>query len=452
MRGGYPISARSRASRAWRRSVLAAGLAAVLVVTGLARADSFEERSLWLPRGEALAGALKARPRRYLDVSSLPPVARERVVLGAVLFRAPGLLGPEARRIGMSCETCHSGGHVNAGFFLPGLSSRNGTVDLTGKAFHRPADDGRFNPLRIPSLRGVAATPPYGHRGAFATLEAFTRHVIVDEFGGAAPKAPVLAALTAFVSALRPPPNPTLGADGRLTPAAPAAALRGEKLFFTSGRRGGKESCASCHIPARGFSDGQRHDVGTGGPVDTPSLLSLGAGPYLHDGRYDFLGRTTAYFVRRFGLPADARELADLTAYLQVVGAGGNEDAPETLQRDVAEVVEGETVLGALLERRDDALAGLVVATLRRDLGRIHDRFRGPDHGPARRALVAWSRGLQAVRGAAEAGVHERAAAILKRLEAARPEWRKALEAGEASSLYDPARLDAFLAKARTKN
>ena len=51
--------------------------------------------------------------------------------------------------------------------------------------------------------------------------------------------------------------------------------------------------CANCHRPPL-FTDGQRHDVGTGGhpdeqkgpDFDTPSLRGVHATPpYLHDGR-----------------------------------------------------------------------------------------------------------------------------------------------------------------------
>ncbi|MEJ2119355.1 MAG: cytochrome c peroxidase [Alphaproteobacteria bacterium] len=413
----------------------------------MAGADSFDKRSLWLPRGDALAGALKTRPRRYLDLSALSQEKRAQVMLGAVLFRAPQVLGPEARRIGMSCETCHTSGHVNARLFLPGLSSRNGTVDLTSKVFHRPADDGRFNPLRIPSLRGAARTAPYGHRGRFATIAAFARHVIVDEFGGAAPLKTVLKAIAAYVGALKRPANPLLGPDGRLTSKAPANAKRGERLFFKAGKKGGGQACASCHIPARGFTDGRRHDVGTGGAVDTPSLLGLANGPYFHDARHDFLGPAVGHFTQRFGIGNDAKGFADLVAYLRVVGAVGSDRERVTLARDLGEIVAGEGVIDALLARRDNAALGLVVATLRRDLGRVHDRFPGAGHAAARRVLVAWSRGLQGVRRAAEAGDHTRAQRLLATLRKDRPAWRKVLEAAETTSLYDPARLDTFLAQ-----
>jgi hypothetical protein len=238
-----------------------------------------------------------------------------------------------------------------------------------------------------------------------------------------------------------------LRADGRLKASAPANAKRGEKLFFKAGTKGGKQACATCHIPARGFTDGKRHDVGTGGAVVTPSLLGSARGPYLHDARNDFLGPAVGHFTQRFGIGNDAKEFADLIAYLRVVGAAGNDRVRVTLARDLGDIVAGEGVIDGLLAQRDNGALGLVVATLRRDLGRVHDRFPDASHAAARRALVAWSRGLQGVRAAAEAGDHVRARALLVTLRKNRAGWRTALEAAAETSLYDPARLDAFLAK-----
>jgi cytochrome c peroxidase len=52
--------------------------------------------------------------------------------------------------------------------------------------FNPPADDHVFNPVRIPTLRGIRYLAPYGRDGRIASLREFTRNVIVAEFGGAA--------------------------------------------------------------------------------------------------------------------------------------------------------------------------------------------------------------------------------------------------------------------------
>jgi hypothetical protein len=174
-------------------------------------------------------------------------------------------------------------------------------------------------------------------------------------------------------------------------------------------------------------------------------------GPYLHDGRYDRHGQVVAYFTRQFVIAWDAGQKADLVAYLQAVGAAQSGVEPVRLASDLEQVDQGEQVLNGVLRRKQNALLALVVPTLRRDLGRIHDRFRDPGHGLARQALVAWSRGLQAVRRAAEAGDHARARGIFLSLRAARVRWVKVLAAASETSLYDPARLDGFLAVRRRK-
>jgi len=86
-----------------------------------------------------------------------------------------------------SCVDCHSGSfQTSQGFAAIGLPQigpgkghnqpgySDGHDDLgLGAETGDPADNFKF---RIPSLRNVALTGPYGHDGAFATLEAMVRH------------------------------------------------------------------------------------------------------------------------------------------------------------------------------------------------------------------------------------------------------------------------------------
>ena len=143
------------------------------------------------------------------------------------------------------------------------------------------------------------------------------------------------------------------------------------------------------------------------------------------------------------------RQRGDLVAYLPEVGAAPGADEPITLAADLARVDSAVAVLGQTLKRREPALAGLVVVTARRDIGRIHDRFPGAGHGPARRRLVRWSRLLQSVGRAAERRKFARAKSALARARAAGLEARAALSRAAPTSLYDPARLRAFLAARR---
>ena len=98
---------------------------------------------------------------------------------------------PKAAHLGMSlfygkaqCSTCHAGQFQTDHDFHaialpqvgPGKSARfethardEGRLRVTGN----PADAYKF---RTPSLRNIAQTVPYGHNGAYATLEAMIRH------------------------------------------------------------------------------------------------------------------------------------------------------------------------------------------------------------------------------------------------------------------------------------
>ena len=83
-----------------------------------------------------------------------------------------------------SCASCHSGQFQTDHQFHaiampqigPGKAARfesHHRDDGRARVTADPADTYRF---RTPSLRNVTATAPYGHSGAFATLEAVVRH------------------------------------------------------------------------------------------------------------------------------------------------------------------------------------------------------------------------------------------------------------------------------------
>ena len=84
-----------------------------------------------------------------------------------------------------------------------------------------------------------------------------------------------------------PPPDPTNRvADD------PAAAALGRRLFFEPGlSSNGKVSCASCHDPAKYFTDGSRVSAGIGGTTrNSPTVVAAAYAPFLFwDGRSDSL-------------------------------------------------------------------------------------------------------------------------------------------------------------------
>ncbi len=90
-----------------------------------------------------------------------------------------------------------------------------------------------------------------------------------------------------------------------------SAAGRGEQIFYD-------RDCASCHAPPA-FTDGQRHDIGTGLFARTPRLSDLAdSRPYLHNGSANVLSDVftigTTHVSKTAGLSAQQR--SDLLTYL----------------------------------------------------------------------------------------------------------------------------------------
>jgi hypothetical protein len=200
----------------WGRGILLA----LSLLPAAALAQSPLKQSEWLPPGSAIAGDLLERPREALEGGERQNFYVE---FGRLAFRSPEILGGNARRAGISCNACHSSGHVNARFFVPGVSDRPGRVDVTHALWNHRGEDGRFNPLDIPTLRNVFAKARLGRDGRVVSLREFARNVIVLEFGGDEPSPLLLDALTAYMQELRTPSDP---APEAVTPAADLADLR----------------------------------------------------------------------------------------------------------------------------------------------------------------------------------------------------------------------------------
>lgn len=156
----------------------------------------------WLPPDSRID--VQIPPDEFLSITR--PLQGE-ALLGKLLFNSPSLLGETAVRIGLTCNSCHPNGHVNTRFFMPGLSSLQGTIDVTHKFWGNGTEDGILNPIAIPSLRGVSKSAPYGTLTVLPTLDAFTRHVIETEFAGPPVQPYELSALIAYMSLLETTPK-----------------------------------------------------------------------------------------------------------------------------------------------------------------------------------------------------------------------------------------------------
>jgi cytochrome c peroxidase len=325
-----------------------------------------------LPSSRGTAALLPERmPARYLrtlahDPGGYDPARTGGVIdllLGDLLFHSPHILGAKAQSVGLSCHTCHPNGATNATLVLEGVSDRPGNVDLTTAHFRAGADNRIADAVNTPSLRGVRFTGPYGRDGRTASLSEFVRDVVSNEFGGAPLPPAQLAALVRYVQDLDFVPNANLDARGRLAAGASASARRGEILFTTprAGFDGG--SCAGCHVRTSFFRDGQVHRLMSGRSpsphaiddgFETPTLLGTAeSAPYFHDGRFATLADVVGWFDRAFGLGLSPMERADLTRYLQAVGAVDRREDDRPRARRMAETF---VFLGLLLdgEARDD--------------------------------------------------------------------------------------------------
>lgn len=286
-----------------------------------------------LPPGSHIAKPIP-RPRQILNSVERGALERDMTLssLGAAAFNNPLMFGEPARALGITCNSCHDKSGNNPAFFIPGLSSRPGNMDVSNSFFAPHGNNAVFDPVDIPDLRGIRFTAPYGRNGRFASLRDFVRNVIVNEFNGEEPDPVLLDAMIVYMNEFDFLRNPALDRDGTLNHRAHEAALRGEKIFNRVFPTMSGRSCASCHIPSANFLDHQRHDIGTvqgyaeysrDRALDTPTLLGAAfTAPYFHDGSQPTLRAVVEWFNQEYKLGLSEAELADLTSYVSTVGNG----------------------------------------------------------------------------------------------------------------------------------
>jgi hypothetical protein len=278
------------------------------------------------------------------------------LLLGDFLFHSSSTLGPKAQKLGISCHTCHPSGSTDPRFVLPGDKPVHpGSVDLTTGMFRPEAEDGRANAVNIPSLRGLRFTGPYGHDGRMASLHDFSQSVVVNELDGAPLPWGELSALVHYLQDFDFLPNGKLDSQSRITDLAGPAARRGEAEFNKPRKGFGGQACSSCHVTSSFFRDGKAHrlPIGDGASphgfeegFETPTLLgTLESAPYFHDGRFAALGDVVAWFDTAYALGLTKGERADLTAYLEAVGAA---DSPSD-RRPLAQILDATFVYLELL-------------------------------------------------------------------------------------------------------
>jgi mono/diheme cytochrome c family protein len=213
------------------------------------------------------------------DSSTIPLSSESRADTGQRMFHLNTGLG-------ISCASCHPEG------------------DEDGHLWHFTFGLRRTQPL----LGGVLSRAPFHWNGELPKMSDLVAEVMVKRMGLRQPtNTDQVRALGEWLDGL--PLAPAVD-DVDLT-----AAARGAKLFQDPG-----VGCASCHAGSQ-FTDNQLHDVGTGGPFSTPTLLGVSQRqPLFHDGCAPSLGA-------RFGACGGGdqhgttsqlapSELDDLLAYL----------------------------------------------------------------------------------------------------------------------------------------
>ena len=347
-----------------RRLVAAVGVATMLLA-GAALATPITTKEGVLPPGTDLGDGAAAQPTELFSTELAGGKRSYMQKLGDMLFSSPAIFGGVARQAGISCATCHQQGAGNAALYVPGLSSRPGNFDTTGALFNAKADNGLFDPVTPPSLRGAKFLAPYGPDGRLASLREFIRNVVVNEFAGAEPSGEVLDALVAYVQDIAFLPNPQLNSDGRLTDAASTAAHRGERIFNRPFPHDAAMSCASCHQPSSAFVDHQVHDVGSGGFFKTKTLINANFNaPYFHDGRFDSYGQVVGFFDKHYDLGLSEGERGDLVAYLDAVGDASQPTTPDTVQSELDEIAVFVSVLDTAIREHNAAVIAVAVDTV----------------------------------------------------------------------------------------
>jgi len=181
-------------------SLLIAGTAGAALA---ALSDPPIRAMLWVARDAPTARALGSAPTECLKLPADPALALK-VEVGRAAFRTPVLLGGQAARAHITCETCHREGRDNPDFLFPGVSGAAGTADVTNSLFSTHRGNGIDDPKPIPDLSAPKARLKVDQDPATQKLEPFLHGLITEEFDGPEPTPAVMAGVAAYVRALDP--------------------------------------------------------------------------------------------------------------------------------------------------------------------------------------------------------------------------------------------------------
>jgi hypothetical protein len=166
----------------------------------------------WLAPGVDASVVLTRRPTECLAEPTDAEAAYE-VELGRAAFRTPLLLGGQAARIGLDCESCHRGGRGNPQFDFPGVSGAPGTADVTTSMLSSHEADAVHGARPIPDLSGPKSALKTDQDPRSDALAAKIDRIATHEFDGNEPPPAVRAGLAAYVRALSPGACPAAASE-----------------------------------------------------------------------------------------------------------------------------------------------------------------------------------------------------------------------------------------------
>ncbi|MEP3420939.1 MAG: hypothetical protein ABJN35_04335 [Erythrobacter sp.] len=200
-----------------RQSLILIGAAWGLFVTSAFAQEPLTIRELGWLSDDGQVEALTTKPvfdrQTLLMVAADSPIGESYdnvddlaadLLLGEFLFETPLLLGGQAAKAGLSCQSCHVNGRANARFQFPAISGEPGTADTTHNFFSETLGNDVFDPVLIPDL---TKDGDVSHDLTSRDLERFLDTIVVEEFAGSRPVQGVIPALATFVRALRLAPT-----------------------------------------------------------------------------------------------------------------------------------------------------------------------------------------------------------------------------------------------------
>lgn len=188
-------------------------LSAALLLAAAAPTLAPPLRSMrWLAPGADASQVLTHRPTECLGAATDADAAYE-IELGRAAFRTPLLLGGQAARAGISCETCHRSGGTNPDFDFPGVSGAPGTADVDTSVLSSHRHDIALDPKPIPNLSGPKSALKVDQNPASGALDSKIEEIATQEFDGAPPPPAVLKGLAGYVRALSPGACPAAASE-----------------------------------------------------------------------------------------------------------------------------------------------------------------------------------------------------------------------------------------------